>query len=325
MDDEPAMTMERLRSMCVGCGRCTANCPSHRHGGCDPRAVMNGDDSSVRDCIGCGECSRVCEFTDPVRVMLYTRSKVLGSVLRPVYRETGFVRPPSDPPAGWPEPVWGDGDRLMTGCIVQSEAPYLIRAATVALDAMGLACSPLPGDACCTYPLPFRQMREDERDAIRRGIGASAGGRRIVTLCPGCDTELRRSGADAVNLVNYAALHSERIPALGRRLRLAIEPGCHHDLLHADLVRVVEATGAEFIGNGFGCCGKKIPGVSEKLMEERQREAAGADGIIVACPMCLTRYDAAPGGLPVMHIAELLALAAGDASSLRLHTIPWNL
>ncbi|NLU45774.1 MAG: (Fe-S)-binding protein [Euryarchaeota archaeon] len=324
MDDELSIRISRLMSMCVGCGRCTDNCPSHRHGGCDPRAVMGGADGGIRDCIGCGECTRVCEHTDPTCVMLHMRSKALGSTVGELYRRTGFVRPVSDLSRDRLEPVWKDGDRLMTGCMVQSEAPYLAYAATVALDAMGIGCSALPGDACCTYPLPFRQMQDAERDAIRKGIGASADGRRIVTLCPGCDTELRRSGVDAVNLVNHVARHLDRVPVLDRELKLAIEPGCHYDTLHADMIRIVEAVGAEFVGNRHGCCGKKIPGVSEGLMKERQAEVAGADGIIVACPMCLTRYDSAPGGLPVMHIAELLALAAGDASALEYHRIGWD-
>ena len=47
-----------------------------------------------------------------------------------------------------------------------------------------------------------------------------------------------------------------------------------------------------------------------------------ADAIIVGCPMCQSKYDAVPGGKPVMHLAELVAAALGNRRSLECHTIP---
>ena len=83
---------------------------------------------------------------------------------------------------------------------------------------------------------------------------------------------------------------------------------------------VVDAMGYENINNQMGCCGKNVS-VSVPLMEERMQECARADLIVVGCPMCFTKYDSQPDGKPVVHIAELVAMAAGCRGSLDLHTI----
>ena len=43
--------------------------------------------------------------------------------------------------------------------------------------------------------------------------------------------------------------------------------------------------------------------------------------MVVGCPMCLVKYDALPEGKPVVHISELVAMAAGDRESLGFHSI----
>lgn len=316
------LNISELMSKCVECSLCRERCPSLRYGGCDPMAVMIGEDGNITKCIGCGECSRTCEFTDPTFVMHYMRSKALGSKIPDVYIETGFVLRPSEVSRSELSPVWEGEAYLMSGCTVESKAPFLIYAATVALNCIGKGCTQLPHNSCCTYPMPFRQLSESERDRYKHEIGDSADGKEIVAICPGCDAELRRSGIDAANFVNVAAKMIERIPVMdGRRLKVAIEPGCHYDTIYEDMVKVVRATGAEFIGNDFGCCGKSIPMVSEGLMRERQKEVEGADAIVVACPMCFAKYDSVPNGVPVLHLVELIAMAAGDASTLRYHNI----
>ena len=82
----------------------------------------------------------------------------------------------------------------------------------------------------------------------------------------------------------------------------------------------VEAMGCEVVNTTMGCCGKNTP-VAGPLMEEREAECAGADWIIVGCPMCQVKFDSHPDGMPAMHIAELVAMAAGDTESLRHHII----
>ena len=57
-------------------------------------------------------------------------------------------------------------------------------------------------------------------------------------------------------------------------------------------------------------------------MRERQEAASDADAIVVGCPMCQAKYDAFPEGKPVMYLAELVAAAFGDRTSLACHRIP---
>ena len=78
--------------------------------------------------------------------------------------------------------------------------------------------------------------------------------------------------------------------------------------------------GCEVVNTTMGCCGKNTP-VSNPLMDERERECEGAEWIVVACPMCLVKFDAQPEGIPTVHIAELVAMAAGDRNSLGYHRI----
>jgi heterodisulfide reductase subunit B len=209
----------------------------------------------------------------------------------------------------------------MSGCMVEGFAPYLVYAGTIAMNAIGERCSELPRNTCCTYPLPFRTMTFSQRDAIKKEMGDSASGRQIITLCPGCDAELQRSGIDATHIVNLLAENRDRLPKFRKKIRVSIEPGCHFEDLIDDMRTVTEALGAEYIHNDFGCCGKMVQGVTEPLMVEREKESEGADIILVACPMCFTRYDSYPGGIPVMHIAELVAAAAGDTETLKYHKI----
>ena len=59
--------IDMYRRLCVECGTCREVCPSYRHGGCDPLAVMLGDNSKVFDCIGCGRCEASCPQHLPIR------------------------------------------------------------------------------------------------------------------------------------------------------------------------------------------------------------------------------------------------------------------
>ena len=88
----------------------------------------------------------------------------------------------------------------------------------------------------------------------------------------------------------------------------------------ADAVRRAEAMGCEVVNTSMGCCGKNTT-VAGPLMDEREAECAGADWIVVGCPMCQVKFDAYPDGIPSMHISELVAMAAGDTESLRHHRI----
>ena len=317
IDDE----IEKLRLRCIGCGKCSNYCPSLKHGGCDPMEIMMGNDDDVLECISCGNCSKICRRSDPFRVMQDLICLRREMHLPQHFHETGLVVPMVDHPSceelntGWDE----DGDVcIMPGCIAKAKYPFLEHAAAMAVKAVGGRCSELKGFKCCTHPIPFRELLGTERRAYKQDTGRAAGDRKIVTLCGGCSEELIEGDVDAVHIIPYLHERIDSLPRFENGPRVAIQPGCSAWEFRKEMTAVIEAMGCKPMGNKMGCCGKNVR-VSEPLMEEREAECAGADYVIVACPMCFQKYDSYPDGIPVLHIAELVAMAAGDDSTLKYH------
>ncbi|MFA6805706.1 MAG: 4Fe-4S dicluster domain-containing protein [Candidatus Methanomethylophilaceae archaeon] len=96
MSEDISPEIAERMSKCIQCGACDKVCPSFRFGGCSPKDVMAGKTGNITKCVQCGACSRECKKTDPVSVMLYMKAKALSSSIPAVYKETGFVRPPSE-------------------------------------------------------------------------------------------------------------------------------------------------------------------------------------------------------------------------------------
>ncbi len=209
---------------------------------------------------------------------------------------------------------------VMPGCVTKAKVPYVIYAASVAFGAMGVRAGELPGNTCCMHPTQFREMTEMERRSYRTDMGRTAGDRPLVTLCAGCSQELQRSSVEAEHIIAFLHDRIGSLPRLASPIKVGIEPGCSAMDLRNEMREVVEAMGCEVVNTTMGCCGKNTP-VAGPLMEEREAECAGADWIIVGCPMCQVKFDSHPDGIPAMHIAELVAMAAGDTESLRHHII----
>lgn len=326
MKDQDYRTRDHIdeyRKKCIGCGACREVCPSFKNGGCDPMAVMEGDNSKVWDCVGCGNCSKVCEHTDPKTVMLAVYSINIDKPVSQCFLDTGMSRPIEDLPARTEfPPEWSGNDvRLMPGCIVNCLAPHLESAASVALGRMGIGCSELPGHVCCMYPIQFGVMPDKEREDYRQKMGRNAEGRKIITLCAGCSELMIKSGIDCEHVIPFLHRNLDRLPKLDKPIKVSVEPGCS-SIDNPDLMTdIIRALGCEPIGNEPGCCGKASRKVAEPLMKERQTAAEDADIIVVGCPMCYTRYDAWKNGKPVLYIMELVTLAFGDTRSLKYHRI----
>lgn len=313
---------------CIGCGLCDEACPSFAHGGCSPQKVMNGEEGNVTLCIGCGNCSAVCSSTHPFKVMMYMNCKASGAKIPDVFYETGFVMPAGISPARTELPYVPSGDDiyLMAGCTVECKLPFLKYATGTALNALGISNSELPHATCCTFPLPFRNLSDAERDEYKLKMGAEANGRDIITICPGCADELKSAGVKAKHVSHLFYNNLEKISQLpGVSLKVAIEPGCALEHFAKEFEEIVKATGATPIGNKIGCCGKSVKGISNQLMMERQEEIKGADAVIVGCPFCTFKYDSVQNGLPALHISELIALAAGDSATQKYHRLKLTL
>lgn len=310
--------IERLRNRCIGCGKCSAVCPSLKHGGIDPMEVMMGGEADMSMCICCGNCSKACRRTDPAKVMMDLIAVERDMHPSQTFRDTGYVAPV---PADAPEPKWtGDDVYIMPGCIAKCKVPYVVYAASEAMSAMGFSASELPHNTCCLHPVQFRDMSEHERRTYRTGMRDSACGKEIVTLCAGCSEEFEGSGIEAGHIIRFLYRNIDRLPRFDRPMRIAIEPGCAAMPFEDEMRSVVEAMGCEIVNRTAGCCGKGTP-VAGALMKERQDECSDAEWIVVGCPMCQVKYDSYEGGKPAMHIAELVAMASGSTGSLGFHRI----
>ena len=316
--------IDDYRRLCIDCGECRDVCPSYRLGGCDPLAVMKGDNSRVFGCIGCGNCSRACPETDPKIVMLAAYSIMLDRPVSQAFLDTGLSRYVSEEAPGLGlEPIWeGDDVYVMPGCVAKCEVPYVVYAASSALKGMGIRASELPEFTCCMYPIQFGGMDDDEREGYIRRMGETAGDRPLVTLCGGCSEIMNRHGTECQHLIPFLHARMDLLPRIDGDLKVSVEPGCTAIVYRDMMTEIVERLGCEPVGNEPGCCGKNVRDISTSLMRERQEAASEADVIVVGCPMCQAKYDAFPGGKPVMYLAELVAAAYGDRASLECHRIP---
>ncbi len=286
-----------------------------------------GDDRAVFDCVGCGYCTEVCENLDPKEVMLAAYSIVTGMEVSEHFWNTGLSRPLSDVPCRDElPPKWsGDDVYVMPGCISKCLVPYLEYATSVAMTSIGVNATELPDFTCCMYPIQFGCMDDGERDGYRQRMGESAGGKDMVTLCAGCSEIMGKSGVDCMHILPFLHRYLDVLPRFDTPLKVSIEPGCAAREFRDEMKDIVERMGCTVVNPESGCCGKASRKAAVPLMAERQDAAGDADLIVVGCPMCQVKYDAFPGGKPVVYITELLAAAHGDKSSLRYHTIPVQL
>lgn len=152
----------------------------------------------------------------------------------------------------------------------------------------------------------------------------SSEGRTIVTLCAGCSEELQPVSSNTEHIIAFLHRNIDRLPSFEKRLRVGMEPGCSAECMIKEMKAVLERMNCEVVNTTVGCCGKNAP-VNVPLMKEREEECAGADLIVVGCPMCFIKFDSQKDGLPVVHLAELVAMAAGRRESLAFHKIGFAL
>lgn len=165
----------------------------------------------------------------------------------------------------------------------------------------------------------FSELGDVGRRPILKGMIAKEKGR-FVSLCGGCADEFAHYGIDVRHIVEYLYENLDSLPVSSTGYKVAIEPGCAMEPRFNEMKAVVEKMGFAVVNRTYGCCGAKKP-LLDRMLPEREAECAEADFIVLNCPYCLTKYDRYGGGKPCMHIAELVALAAGNSSTLGLHQI----
>ncbi len=255
---------------------------------------------------------------------MYLKAELSNAKVPESFIRTGYVIPPASDEWKSQVPAYEGGNDLylIPGCKVEGVVPFLKYATWKAFDAIGIGISELPGNTCCMYPVPFRVMEEPIRNGYKYAMRTTARGKDMVTLCSGCTNEFGMSGVYAPHVATYMTKYLDKIRKLpGVRLKIALEPGCSGERFLTDIRAVVEATGARICNDRYGCCGKNVDGINSRLMAEREAECEGADAIVVCCPNCMVFYDKYHGGLPVLHITELLAMAAGDTNTVKFHHI----
>jgi len=319
IEDEITTLMQK----CISCGKCTPYCPANKYGGVDPHEIMVGGEEDVSTCILCGTCSQVCRRTDPFTVMRDLRALATDAHVSDTYRSTGYVMNKADHPSRSElKTEWnGDDVFIMPGCVVECKAPFLEYASSVAIKSVGKTCSELKDAGCCLRPVMFREMTEFERrnDIVR--MARQTNGKELVTLCGGCSESFEAVGEHAPHLIKFLHDNIDKLPKFSRPFKVAIEPGCSCMSLKKEMGEIVTAMGCETVGNDMGCCGKDTE-LSESMMADREKECGNGCLIVVGCPKCFTKYDAHPDGMPVVYIGELVAMAAGDMSTLKYHSIP---
>ena len=311
--------IDDLMSRCVQCGSCRDVCPSYRYGGCDPKEVMLGNLERAKGCVTCGLCNDVCSNTIPKKVMMYAACIANDVKIPQTFYDTGYNVPPA-PTEGLPVPDYDDDskDVLMPGCMTVAFTPYLEYSAVKALDIIGKRVRRFDG-GCCTYPIAYRSMTDDERDTIKHRITDGKDIGDMFTICPGCRDEMA-SVCHTKHVIDPLYRGIEAIRALkGTDLRVASLPGCSLRHRTKEFEEVIKACGCELADVEQGCCGKAIPVISERIMKERQESLKDVDAVIVGCGSCFARYDMFKDGVPVLYITELVCLASGDDTTLQYH------
>lgn len=137
-----------------------------------------------------------------------------------------------------------------------------------------------------------------------------------------------------LHLTGFLLEREEQIrPLMTRRLEglnLAAHPGCHmvrpSEILKIDrsyrpevLAKVASWTGAEISASEEWpkCCGGGLGGIDESLSSKmlissmERFKPSGSAAILTPCPFCFVQFDLKQKELPVLYLAEVLALSMG--------------
>ena len=230
---------------------------------------------------------------------------------------------------------------LMGGCVQAAMAPQIDEAVARVLARRGIELVPLEGAGCCGA-LPHHLGRdEDARQWAKRAIQAYEAGRHdgVLISATGCSAHLKdyahlflgdpvwepRARAFAESAKDFLELVSP-LPGRPGLLRVAYHPACSmtNSLKLAGLgEKLLAACGFTLVpfAESHLCCGSAgsysilQPELSSQLRDRKLAHLAVADpDLVVAGNIgCLQQLG---GGVPVLHLAQLLDWAEGGPTTL---------
>lgn len=244
-------------------------------------------------------------------------------------------------------------DLLFTGCTIQSRLPFVESAFRFVLERLGMRMEDHGGNTCCMEPVGLRSMSQRSWLRINARHHSIADGKRIVTLCEGCNLSLSESAdiirdeasatggpAQSVSDVsgtlqfmfeNLEAIREKVTDPIGRRM--AFFPGCHCEYVCSkkgssailmmqsvlDAIGIVPLRPADDL-----CCGGSVSMIDADLDRRILSETIGSfkdmgpEAVVTACPFCFMRFDMA-AKYPSYHLAEVVAMAMGHADTIGYH------
>ncbi|MCL2143667.1 MAG: heterodisulfide reductase-related iron-sulfur binding cluster, partial [Methanomassiliicoccaceae archaeon] len=191
---------------------------------------------------------------------------------------------------------------LYTGCLAQSRLPFLEAATKFIFEKLGETIDEMEGFTCCMEPVGLRSIGPGTWLNVCARLHSIASGRKILTLCDGCNMSLSDAGrelsspegrnevsgmmnemghdvkvSEVVGMLEF--LHS-RLDKIKKNIvteidfTLAVFPGCHCEsackmkgLSASDMLSdIIRALGGDPVSlNDNLCCGGGLAGVDPEL------------------------------------------------------------
>jgi len=215
---------------------------------------------------------------------------------------------------------------LYPGCLIQSRLPFLEAATRFILDELNVKADDIEGFTCCMEPVGLRSLGPETWKGACSRIHSIASGRKIMTLCEGCNVSLSEAGKELSTDQGKRSV-SDLMKELGREVSvaevtglleflhgnletikkkivtkidfdLAVFPGCHCEaackmkrLSATDMLSdIIRAFGGNPISIRRNlCCGGGLAGVDADLEKKVMQEAisyAKAAGAIAVVTSC---------------------------------------
>ncbi|MCL2711678.1 MAG: heterodisulfide reductase-related iron-sulfur binding cluster [Methanomassiliicoccaceae archaeon] len=199
---------------------------------------------------------------------------------------------------------------LYPGCLIRSRLPFLEAAVRFILKKLNIAADDMEDATCCIEPVGLRSMGPRTWLAATARIHSVASGRKILTLCDGCDLSLAEAGKELSTQDGKESV-KEIIKDIGRTVsvtetiglleflhsnldkikdnivteidfNIAVFPGCHCEaackmkgMSAADMLSdIVNALGGNAVRLPADlCCGGGLAGVDDELEKKVMHES----------------------------------------------------